>query len=35
MIRTVSPLRRRLAELDDLEQEAAQADSEDNDTTAF
>ena len=28
-------LRRRLAELDDLEREAAQADSEDNDTTAF
>ena len=28
-------LRRRLAELDDLEQEAAQADPEDNDTTAF
>ena len=28
-------LRRRLAELDDLEQEAAQADSDDNDTTAF
>ena len=27
-------LRRRLAELDDLEREAAQADSEDNDTTA-